>query len=230
MSLVSKILQVEKNTTDAEDTKRRLIEIRDSKNKIIKAEGTLKILGFTLNAKENMENHLSKVKSRIGLELSKLKLYLSLMETKDRKTILNAKLRSIIDYALPLFMGESEAIKAKVESTYMLVNRLIHGKCGYMTAKTKICKDIKSDMPNMWMRKTAAKFMHKQITSAKCDDLLMQLKIPKRKASPIYVKDPQLGNYNCSLEKMVEIYNSLPVDLKAKKVVPLKRHLKKHDI
>ena len=226
----SKILQVEKNTADVEDTGRRMIKIKDSRNKIIQAEGTLKVLGFTLNAKANMENHISKVKSRIGLELSKLKPYLHLMEVKDRKTILNAKLRSIIDYALPLFMGEPESIKAKVESTYMLVNRLIHGKCGYMDAKTKICKDIKVDLPKMWMRKTAATFLHKHLTTAKCHDLILQLKIPKRIASPIFVRDPQLGNYNCSLDRIVEVYNSLPLDLKAKKVMPFKRYLKKHDI
>ena len=99
-----------------------------------------------------------------------------------------------------------------------------------MDAKTQICKDIKVDLPKMWMKKAAATFLHKHLTTAKCHDLILQLKIPKRIASPIFVRDPQLGNYNCSLDRIVEVYNSLPLDIKAKKVMPFKRYLKKHDI
>ena len=116
-------------------------------------ENTLKIFGFAMNAKASMETHLSCVKSQIGFELSKLRPYLHLMNTKDRKIILNTKLRSIIDYGLPLFMGETEAVKSKIEGAYMLVNRIIHGQNKFMTSKTKICCEIKADLPKMWMKK-----------------------------------------------------------------------------
>ena len=67
------------------------------------------------------------------MELSKLKPYLSLMSLKDRKVIVTSKLRSLIDFGMPLFQGETESVLQKIEATYMTVNRIIQGGYNLMT-------------------------------------------------------------------------------------------------
>ena len=52
-----------------------LVEISCS-GKPIKAKSSMKILGFTLNSRCSMDSHLSMMKSRVGMELSKIKPYL----------------------------------------------------------------------------------------------------------------------------------------------------------
>ena len=107
-----------------------MIKISHQKGNITNAKTSMKILGITLNAKCSLETHLSCVKSKICMELAKLKPHLSLMCLKDRKVIINSKLKSILDYGIQLFQGESESILQKIESTYMTTNRIIQG--GYI--------------------------------------------------------------------------------------------------
>ena len=61
------------------------------------------------------------------------------MNSKGKKIILNAQLRSILDYGLPPYMGENEGMKSKLESTYMLINRIIHGGYTFKVSSKKIC-------------------------------------------------------------------------------------------
>ena len=121
---------------------------------------------------------------------SKLKPYLNTMNMKDRKKIVNSKLKSILDYGLPLFMGENAQVRAKLEAAYMLINRVIHGGYTFRVNKTTICDEIKTDMPLQSICKTAATFLHKHLTHRKCDSLINQLVIPKKIASHIYVRNP----------------------------------------
>merc|ERR1711954_251067 len=92
-------------------------------------------------------------------------------------------------------------------------------------AQLKICREISTDLPRQWMAKTAVKYLHKHITTGKCESVLNQLIVPKRKASSVFVKQPQLGNYHTSLDKIVKIHNLLPASAKAKQMGPFKRYL-----
>ena len=56
-----------------------------------------------------------------------MKPYLSCMNPFDRKLIFNAKLKSTLDYGLPLYMGGTEATRNKLEAAYMTINWIIHG-------------------------------------------------------------------------------------------------------
>ena len=94
----------------------------------------------------------------------------------------------------------------------------------------KICKEISTDLPRQWMAKTAVKYLHKHITAGKCESVLSQLIVPKRKASSVFVKQPLLRNYYTSLDKIVEIYNLLPASAKAKQTCPFKRYITKNTI
>ena len=135
------------NTTKANNENRKIVKITNSDGKPLNAQNSMKILGFTLNARASLDTHLSKMKSRIGMEYTKLKPYLNYMTQKDRKKIVNSKLRSILDYGLPLYMGEAEGIRSNLESTYMTLNRIIHGGLTFKVSKVNICKQIKAELP-----------------------------------------------------------------------------------
>ena len=80
----TQMLQIEQNTSDASDPNRHMVSICDSKGNITVAQTNMKILGFTINARASMDTHLSRVKSKIGMELSKLKPYLTAINPEDR--------------------------------------------------------------------------------------------------------------------------------------------------
>ena len=95
--------------------------------------------------------------------MAKLKPHLSLMNLNDRKVIINSKLKSILDYGLPLYLGESNATTSKMEATYMSINCIIHWNYTFRVNKVKICNDFKSDPPKQSMAKTAVTYLHKHM-------------------------------------------------------------------
>ena len=114
---------------------------------------------------------------------------------------------------------------SKVEATYMTLNRIIHGGWTFRTNKTKICNEIEVDLPKQNLYKTAVKFLHKHLTTRKCESILNQMIIPKRKVSTIYMKQPQLGQYHGALDKIVEVYNKLPPQVRCMKIGAFKKYL-----
>ena len=167
------------------------------------------------------------MKSKIGYEHSKLKPYLNMMSLEDRKLIVNAKMRSILDYGLPLYMGETEGLRNRLEACYMTLNRIIHGGVTFKISKVNICKKIKCDLPSKHILKTSARFIQKHIYLKKCPAILDKLVIPKREASIIYMRSPQMGTYPASLDKLIQLYNSLPLTHKSMKPKGTKDTLRK---
>ena len=80
------------------------------------------------------------------------------------------------------------------------------------------------------MVKAALKFLHKHLQTQKCEAIMEQLIIPKRKASNIYVKQPQLGQYKASIDRIVELYNMLSAQVKSMTVGQFKRYMGKNKV
>ena len=75
--------------------------------------------------------------------------------SKAEKVVINSKLRSILDYGLPLYMGEPEQVKQRLEAAYMMVNRIIQGGLNFKVNKVKIGEEIKVNLPHQHIHKTA---------------------------------------------------------------------------
>ena len=170
------------------------------------------------------------MKSKIRMEYGKLKPYLSMMLQNVRKILVNWKLRSILDYGLPLYMGESESTRRKLESAYMTLNRIIHGGLTFKVSKVNICKKIKCELPAKYILKTLARFIQKHLYLRKCPAILEKMVIPKCDASIIYKSKPQLGVYLASLDRLVQLHNRLPQSTKSMKLARFKKYLIKNDL
>ena len=112
----------------------------------------------------------------------------------------------------------------------MTINKIIHGDNNYRVSKVKICQEVKVDMPAQHMLKKAPIYMHKDLTHRKCNAIVNQLIIPKRKASCLYVKKPQTGTYNASLDKCVDLYSWIPTNVQEMTIAQFKRYYKKNDM
>ena len=183
-----------------------------------------------MNSRGTLDSHLSKMKSRIGYEYSKLKPYLNLMSQSDRKLIVNSKLRSILDYGTPLYMAETEGLRSKLEASHMTLNRIIHGGLTFKVNNSKICKRIGCELPDKHIKKISARYIQKHMYHKQCPAIIDKLVVPKREASVVYMRKPQLGVYPASLDKLIQLYNKLPTDTKTMKPQRFKRYLAKNDL
>ena len=112
----------------------------------------------------------------------------------------------------------------------MTLNRIIHGGVTFKVSKVNICKKVKCELPSKHILKTSARFIHKHLYMKKCPAILDKLVIPKREVSIIYMRKPQMGVYPASLDKLIQLYNSLPLTIKSMKPTKLKRYLIKNDL
>ena len=80
------------------------------------------------------------------------------------------------------------------------------------------------------MCKTAVTYLQTHLIHRKCNAIIDRLVIPKRKSSTIYVRDPKIWMCHASLDRIVELYNKLPANVKAMKIWPFKRYLKKNTV
>merc|ERR1711954_538391 len=99
-----------------------------------------------------------------------------------------------------------------------------------MTNRNKICKEIDVDLPRQAMCKASVKFIHKHLLHQKCEAIIEQLIILKRKSSIIYVKQPQLSPYHASIDRMVDLYNKLPAEVKLMTMGQFKKYINQNQI
>ena len=83
------------------------IYIHKDDGEIIKSGNHIKILGVTLNNRNSLDTHVSRMASIIGMRFKKISHLLKYMDQKQRKTIMTAKLLSVVAFACPLFSGET---------------------------------------------------------------------------------------------------------------------------
>merc|ERR1712081_22360 len=133
------------------------------------------------------------------MEYAKIKPYLSMMSQNVRKVYVESKLRSILDYGLPLYMGESEATRNRLRAAYMTLNRITHGGLTFKVNSNTICKRIKVKHPEKHIMNTAAQLIRKQLYHKKCPALTSKMIIPKRNAGYLYMRMPQAGIYPSSI-------------------------------
>ena len=149
---------------------------------------------------------------------------------EDRRIIVNSKMRSILDYGLPLYVGETESLRSKLQAAYMTLNRIVHGGLTFKISNINICKKVKCEMPEKHIMKTSARYIQKHLNLRKCPSILEKLVIPKREAAIIYMRKPQLGTYPAPLDKLVQIHNKLPTHTKTMKPARFKKYLAKNDL
>ena len=131
---------MDKNVSEDELT------IKDDKNKIIKPKRIMKILGMKVNRENNLRSHLNYINANITASYNRIRDAVKYMTPKNKRLILNSKLRSLVKPYLPLVLNQNQATQKQTEVILMRINKLIYAKPYFMLKNDKICKEI--SMPN----------------------------------------------------------------------------------
>ena len=150
--------------TNNEDNPDARFTITDDKGNIVKQKRTMKVLGYTINYANDMEAHMGKlINSYI-----KLKPAIPFMSKKVKKIILNSKLKSQLSLTLPLMLNQSKQVKKRVCIMIMKVNKWIFGGPTLKVESEKICRDIGTQMPEVELLNSNAKFIQKLMGNRIC--------------------------------------------------------------
>ena len=83
---------------------------------------------------------------------------------KERKIILNAKAKSIMNCGALLFEGETQEVRKIYHTGVMAVNRAIKDKWVFKESCESICSIIGVDLPSEELTKITIMFAHKVIS------------------------------------------------------------------
>ena len=118
------------------------ITISDNKGNIITERKTIKILGYTVNRCNDLENHLSSLSAKITSTYNKIKGALPYMDSKSKKIIIESKLRGQLNLTLPLILNQTQRVQSRAEVMLMRINRWIYG---HSVFKVENKKNMQSD-------------------------------------------------------------------------------------
>ena len=61
-----------------------------------------------MNERNNWDSHLNRIRSRIGLSQNKIRPALKHMNLQTRRTVITAKVKSIIMYGAPMILNQNQ--------------------------------------------------------------------------------------------------------------------------
>ena len=95
-----------------------------------------------------------------------------------------------------------------------------------------ICNKLKIDDPRQDLIKSSFKFIHKIIENQKPEQIVENLRIPKRKTGKVYLAGGtrSIRNTRSPINSSVELFNAIPPDFRMLNHKKLKTKLKKVNI
>ena len=113
------------------------------------------------------------------------------LNAKNKKIILEAKLKGQVNLTLPLLFNQNQQVKSRAEVILMRINKWIHGGPSFKVASSKICKEMGTILPEQEMINCNANFIQKQMTTHKTQTLQRYLAFLSLSTSKLYHKQPE---------------------------------------
>ena len=134
-------------------------------------------------------------------------------------------------YGIELYVGHTQKTLNKVSVLLMKCNKAIYAKDYHRVSNSKICRDIKVDPPEVIIKKTAIRFIHKVIISERPAQIYDKIRFNNRQrnCSKLALKDGfnKEVNRKTLIYKSIELYNALRPEMKYLSIKKLKAQLEK---
>ena len=201
--------------------------ISDNKGNIIHQKRTIKILGYTVNRFNDLENHLSSMTAKITNSFNKIRGALPFMDQRSKKIIIESKLKGQLNLTLPLMLNQTQRVQSRAEVILMKINKWIYGHSVFKKENEKICKWIGNPLPAQEILRVSLKFIHKLLNQEIQTSLHRHIVKPNRITSKYYHRNPKKKLYRTALEHQIALYNQFkPVENKALKPKTFAKKLK----
>ena len=161
------------------------------------------------------------------MEKRKLSPAYNYMSLDQRKVVLTAKLKSLLEYSFPLLLAQPQNVRQKAEVISMKINRWILQENTLYVRNETICKKLNCPTPAQAIVNCSAKFIHKLITTDSTPSLSKFISKPRRITAQHHYKFPKKKSNKTSIETLTTLYNQMHIKEKSMKPKALKRCLKK---
>ena len=152
------------------------------------------------------------------------------MTESTRTRFSNAYLFSLINYGAPLMYNSCGYVKDKMHSLHMICSRFSRGNYGFRVSCRTICRDIGKKPSNEEFEDNCFKFAHHIIYHQLPKSIISKIKLPRtRSTANIGLrKYPKNKKFKSTwINKIPEVYNCIPDNLRRVKPHIFKKKLKK---
>ena len=199
-------------------------------NDIILPKQQVRILGWLFNCRLSYDSTIAQIIGIVNSRIHRLTPIARIMTEKQRTIAINAFMLSKVRYGMPLFVGETEIIKSSIHRIIMSLARLCKGSYCFRTNINAICGSIGWSNPRQMIIKETAIMMHKILTKQKPEQIFSYIRPPRTRARAKLGKNFETKTKICKrtfINQGIQVYNSLPENLKALNLKQFKREIKK---
>ena len=181
--------------------------ISDDQGNIIDQKQTFKVLGYIINQKNDLEGHLSALFGKISKQYNNIKGAIPFLSERNKKIIIDAKLRGQLNLTLPLIINQTQRVQEKACVLLMRINKWIYGKPVFRKENKEICTIIEKPLPEQEILQASAKFIHKLMNRKEKISLNNYIGQPSRSTSKIFHLKPKKKTLRMPLEHHIHLYN-----------------------
>ena len=204
--------------------------ITDDQGNIIDQKSTIKVLGYIINQKNDLEGHLSALFGKISKQYNNIKGAIPFLSERNKKIIIDVKLRGQLNLTLLLIINQTQRVQEKACVLLMRINKWIYGKPVFRKENKEICTIINKPLPEQEILQASGKFIHKIMSRDEKISLNNYIGQPTRSTSKIFHMKPKKKTLRTPLEHHIHLYNQMPSDLKYLKPKTLSYKLRKRDL
>ena len=192
------------------------IKIQDNDEEI-KPKQQFKILGWWVNTRQSMDTHVNQIYKEINQKINTMRNLSKYTDEKTRIKFANAFLMGRISYGMPLYQGETCAVKSKIHAATMLSVRYAKGSYCFKMSINRICRSIGWDRPELMIQRSTIKYIQKIIYFQKPKSLIKLLRLQRTRTNTnISVKyHPRTSKFSRNvINQSYLIYNQIPNEIR----------------
>ena len=181
----------------------------------------------------SMEPHINHVSSIIHHRIHNFKSLAKYSNEKVRKQFANAYLISILKYGMPLYSGETVAVKNKVHKLWMTIARFCKNNYCFKQSTLSILNSLELPSSDQMIEQCVANYIHKIIQTNKPTKAKRLFRNPRSrncsKIYPVYYSKTKVMDKNIYIRGL-KVYNSLPDEIRLLPTKKFKKKIKSHFI
>ena len=109
---------------------------------------SLKVLGWILNSRLSMDEHLQKIKMKIKFIMSSVKTITPYMSEKNRLLFANSYMIPILNYGVQIYMSEKQTTKQRYHKSMIMIGRWLKQSYCFKMSCHEMLKTLKWELPN----------------------------------------------------------------------------------
>ena len=199
------------------EVKQEDLKIKLNDEEVITPVNQHKILGWNINNRLSMDQHINKTIQAATLKMNEICKYTKYMSLKTRTKVFKAHVLSLFQYGIEQYCGEVGSIKQKLHTAIMSASRRIRGFRYQRETNASVLEDLNMEEPNQIVLKATLRYIHKVVFTRTPREVKQLIKTPRYRSTgdikPVHF--PRTAKFaRNTINEGIKLYNAIEPEIR----------------